>query len=105
MSRLQLFDPDHQLRIFPADVDGPQILPFSVSDSTQHSAPVEIRTLNVVSRALTLFENSECPTCQRSSVEPLELRDAQLNRNDRPIPGTATLVGFHCLHCDTEWPA
>lgn len=57
------------------------------------------------SRAKTLRNNDECPHCRRALVEPLELADAVLSRNNLPIPGTATLVGFHCLTCHWEWSA
>ena len=56
-------------------------------------------------RARTLRNNDRCPKCARPQVEPLELADAVRNRNNMPIPGTATLVGFHCLTCHWEWPA
>jgi len=58
-----------------------------------------------VHRARTLRENDRCPRCQRSLVEPLELADGLRSRNQLPIPGTATLVGFHCQRCHWEWPA
>lgn len=56
-------------------------------------------------RARIMHANRTCPDCGRSVIEPLELKDAALNRNRMPIPGTATLVGFHCHSCGTEWPA
>lgn len=58
-----------------------------------------------VRRARTLRRNDTCPHCRRGGVEPLELDDAIRNRNNLPIPGTSTLVGFHCLNCHREWPA
>lgn len=60
---------------------------------------------DTLQRARTLRTNDRCPHCARARVEPLELADALRNRNNRPIPGTATLVGFHCRHCHWEWPA
>lgn len=62
-------------------------------------------TLNVVDRARTLYANRCCPTCTYPIVEPVELDDAMVNRNGQPIPGTATLIGFRCDACDSEWPA
>jgi hypothetical protein len=56
-------------------------------------------------RARALRTNDTCPHCRRSLVEPLELDDGMRTRNNLPIPGTATLVGFHCLNCHREWPA
>jgi hypothetical protein len=56
-------------------------------------------------RARSLRCNDRCPHCSRSLVKPLELDDAVRSRNNLPIPGTATLVGFHCEGCHWEWPA
>lgn len=58
-----------------------------------------------VDRARLIRENNECPECQRCNIEPIELQDATIShRNRMPIPGTATIVGFHCNDCETEWP-
>ena len=62
-------------------------------------------TMSQVERARLLHDNRSCPDCHRPLVEPIELQDALLTRNRLPIPGTATLVGFRCQHCRTEWPA
>jgi hypothetical protein len=59
--------------------------------------------MDVITRAQTLFSNRTCPHCQYALVKPIELDDAVVNRSGLPIPGTATLVGFHCMGCDTEW--
>ncbi len=61
------------------------------------------RELSVVDRARTLHMNRACPHCGIANVEPLELDDAVMSRNFLPIPGTATLVGFHCNDCHSEW--
>ena len=58
-----------------------------------------------VERARSLRTNDCCPQCTRGLVEPLELADGLRSRNNLAIPGTATLVGFHCLKCHWEWPA
>jgi hypothetical protein len=60
---------------------------------------------HVVERARTIRRNGRCPHCNHPVVEPIELDDAILNRNRMPIPGTATLVGFHCHGCEREWPS
>lgn len=59
--------------------------------------------MNVIQRARLIFDNRSCRTCGYPVVSPIELNDAQLNRNLRPVPGTATLVGFRCHGCRTEW--
>ena len=82
--------------------DEPRILPFFLHASrfrNQHAGA------NLISRARLLRENRLCPHCHFPGVEPLELEDGLVGRNRRPIPGTATLVGFHCMRCHREWPA
>jgi hypothetical protein len=111
MSRLKLYWPDQD----SSESNG--TLSFSSEDSTSDemiipfrlksfSNPAEshLALLDVVTRAQTLRENRECRQCGHPVVEPVELNDAAVNRNGLPIPGTATLVGFHCARCDREWP-
>ena len=77
------------------------ILPFRKNRTTILSG----RFAEPVDRARILKENSECPECQKHDIEPLELQDAVISPKSRlPIPGTATIVGFHCNDCSTEWP-
>ncbi|MEZ6128152.1 MAG: hypothetical protein R3C59_05695 [Planctomycetaceae bacterium] len=58
-----------------------------------------------VDRARIIHDNSHCPECSGMDIEPLELQDAVISPKSRlPIPGTATIVGFHCNDCSTEWP-
>ncbi len=63
------------------------------------------RFADVVSRARIERANTQCPSCQRVTVQPIELGDAVVNRNGATVPGTATVVGFHCNACRHEWPA
>lgn len=79
------------------------ILPFQRAFSRQPR--LQRQTDWVLNRARTLFQNQQCPACNSAAVEKLELRDGLLNRRNRLIPGTATVVGFRCESCDTEWPA
>jgi len=60
---------------------------------------------DVATRARLIHTNRTCHHCRRTTVVPLEMQDAFLNRNLMPIPGTATLVGFHCCSCGSEWDA
>lgn len=60
--------------------------------------------LRILQRARDLHDNRHCPSCGHAAVEPIELRDALFSRNRLPIPGSATLVGFHCGTCRSEWP-
>ena len=61
--------------------------------------------IDVLIRAQKIRDNRQCIDCGHPIVEPLELNDGCQNRNGMVIPGTATLVGFHCASCDAEWPA
>lgn len=79
------------------------ILPFS--QQPPRTTIISGRMTAPVDRARLLNENHECPECNRSNIEPLELQDAIISPRSRlPIPGTATIVGFHCNECGTEWP-
>lgn len=75
----------------------PVILQFRVTPALR-PAP-----MNVITRARLLFENRSCRSCGYPVVVPIELDDAQLNRNGQEIPGTASLVGFRCEGCRAEW--
>jgi hypothetical protein len=58
-----------------------------------------------VDRARLIHQNGICPECGHNDIEPLELADSVISPKNRlPIPGTATIVGFHCNDCSTEWP-
>ncbi len=59
----------------------------------------------VVERARLLHKNRCCPECRCAAVDPIELNDALLNIQLCPIPGTATVVAFHCNRCEHEWAA
>jgi len=59
---------------------------------------------SVVARAKLIYANRCCPQCHSAAVTPLELNDALLNASLRIIPGTATVVAFHCNGCYHEWP-
>ncbi len=82
--------------------DRPHILPFH---RYSRATVISGRYTPVVRRAKILHDNSVCPECGSAGVEPLELDDALIShRNHQPVPGTATLVGFHCHQCGAEWP-
>lgn len=101
--KLRLYSP-------PQDVDVPvadrnefaDVIPFeparrSLIFSGRFPAPVD--------RARLIRTNNTCPNCSHHDIEPLELEDAMISPKSRlPIPGTATIVGFHCNDCGTEWP-
>lgn len=78
------------------------ILPFESPGQTtilsgRYTAPVE--------RSRVIHNNAACPECDGLSVSPIELDDAVISPKNRlPIPGTSTIVGFHCNDCASEWP-
>ncbi|MBW3539351.1 MAG: hypothetical protein KY476_03705 [Planctomycetes bacterium] len=80
------------------DDAGPVVIPFGGRFERRQG-------VDPVLRARLLHDNRLCPTCHHPVVEPLELNDGLMSRNRRPVPGTGTLVGFHCRGCDREWPA
>lgn len=59
--------------------------------------------LTVLERAKLLRDNGRCRVCGHCVTLPLVGEDAELNRSGRPIPGTGTLLGFHCCGCGVEW--
>ena len=58
-----------------------------------------------VRRARRLHENALCPQCQSPVIIPLELNNGRIDSAGDSVPGTASLVGFRCERCETEWPA
>jgi hypothetical protein len=103
MSRLKLFQPEG-LEGGDCAAEAPITLPFAVHAGHFPNRIAE-RMQAPVRRARTLHTNRRCPSCSHPMIEPIELDDAIYNRSRLPIPGTATLVGFHCCRCHTEWPA
>ncbi len=102
MSRLKLYcpeGPDAEISNASAD-DEPVILSFATFAVRIKGSQL----VDVVARARVIDKNRLCPFCKHSAVEPIELQDAILNTGSLPIPGTATLVGFHCSDCRAEWP-
>ncbi len=91
MSHLSLFDP-HQA----TDEDAPRILKFSA----ELRGP---RMQDVIARARLSRRNRQCPSCQRVTVDPIELGDAWTNRNGASVSGSATVVGFRCNSCRHQW--
>lgn len=69
------------------------------------AGPVRSSTSECVDRTRTLAGNLRCPECRRSFVIPLTLNDARLDKAGHVVPGTQSLVGFHCRQCRHEWPA
>jgi len=80
----------------------PDVLPFVATGRTTIFSG---RLVPALERARMLHQNSECPECRKPNVQPLELNDALISPRSRlPVPGTATIIGFHCEDCGCEWP-
>ena len=92
MSQLSLFRPE-------VDSDEPTILPFRI-DQRHNATPTAHFTL---ARAKTIHQNQSCPECHSAAVDPIELNDGLYDRFGRRVPGTATVVAFHCNCCKHEW--
>ncbi len=103
MSHLKIYRPKNSNRVFRFDEPEPDVLPFKPHFQRRLKTDSR-RPMNLLDRAKVMYENRQCPECNHPEVEPLELADAVYNGSGQPIPGTATLVGFHCLNCHTEWP-
>ncbi|MEO1996709.1 MAG: hypothetical protein ABGZ17_15690 [Planctomycetaceae bacterium] len=103
--RLRLFTPPEEpaaAKQVLMDTDRPHVLPFR---SSREATVISGRFTPPADRARIIRDNCRCPECELTDVEPLELEDGLVSqRNHRPVPGTATIVGFHCNHCGTEWP-
>ncbi|MBT5017491.1 hypothetical protein OAH05_00265 [bacterium] len=92
-----------QLSVFsgPDLIEEPLIYSFKDYASQKKSHVISF----VEERARLRKKNESCPCCNRATVEPVELRDAQYGRNGARIAGTGTIVGFSCNACGNEWSA
>jgi len=100
-NRLRIFSPDDSPQASETS-DRPHVISF---ERARRAVVVSRRLSAATERARLIHHNSSCPECHRSAVEPLELNDGLTARGNRLIvPGTATLVGFHCNNCGYEWP-
>jgi hypothetical protein len=103
MSDLRVFWPeDCQPAVF-SKAAGKIRLSAEGAAMVQRTQPVAEFQLSVLDRAKLLRENRRCRVCGHCVTLPLVGEDAELNRSGRPIPGTGTLLGFHCSGCGVEW--
>ncbi len=100
---LRIYDPPAEAPSQQPEESQPRdILPFS---DRQRTTIISGRLAAPVDRARVIHENAVCPECDKCDIQPLELKDAVISPKSRlPVPGTATIVGFHCNDCGTEWP-
>jgi hypothetical protein len=64
----------------------------------------EAASRSPLSRAKALHANRCCRFCGSSRVDPVTLNDGLRDGSGQYVPGSATLVGFHCEECREEWP-
>ena len=104
--RLRLYAPPQDVEIPDDDRDGPADSPDLISfESARRGVIFSGRLREPQDRARLIRSNSTCPECSRRDVELLELDDGMISPGSRlPVPGTSTIVGFHCNDCGTEWP-
>ncbi|MDA1014460.1 MAG: hypothetical protein O3A00_08415 [Planctomycetota bacterium] len=96
------------LKLFAPPLDSPATIPFPNQDLPAIPLPLPHRrgsAMSVLQRSRTIFENRICPDCRQASVSTIELADGLRDAWSFTIPGTASLVGFHCKHCGSEWAA
>lgn len=105
MSRLKLFRPEgaDSPEMVSLDEREPAIFSFQQFVRSNRAGRWGESHRQALERAWQLHRNRRCPHCLHPVVEPVELNDALRSRNNIPIPGTATLVGFRCARCRSEW--
>ena len=103
MARLRVYrgpESRSRFRLISCD-DRPDVIPFSTFlQAGRHRG----HDAGPVSRARALHANRFCRSCGHAAVDPVTLNDGLRDGSGQYVPGTATLVGFHCRHCQTEWP-
>ena len=57
-----------------------------------------------ITRAKALHANRTCKRCGAGGVEPVLLADTVRDAAGDVVPGSGTLVGFHCGRCEAQWP-
>ncbi len=90
------------LRIYAPDVDADSDEATPIPFPAQHARDSAIRVLQ---RSQRIAQNRKCPNCDSRSINTIELNDGLKDWCHYTVPGTASLVGFHCDVCATEWPA
>jgi hypothetical protein len=84
-----------------SSAERPGVIPFSALVARHTRLAVANAALD---RAKALHSNRSCRNCGCSGVEPVTLNDGLRDGSGQYVPGSATLVGFHCTRCRSEWP-
>ncbi len=89
---------------FSQDGAGADVIPISAFLPRRGGLKAPTVPLRPLTRARALHANRACPFCRHPVVEPVVLNDGLRDGTGQYIPGSATLVGFHCDRCHSEWP-
>lgn len=100
MTRLRIFDGTEVSSRFTSigQNSEPDVIPFAARTRNRFVADTPL------TRAKALHKNRRCCYCGHGTVDPVTLSDGLRDASGQYIPGTATLVGFHCTCCHAEWP-
>lgn len=102
MTRLRVYSgPENRVSSRFSSAERPGVIPFSSLVARRNRVAAAAAVLD---RARALHENRSCKNCGCSGVEPVTLNDGLRDGSGQYVPGSATLVGFHCTQCRTEWP-
>ena len=113
MSKLHVFWPDdaasatmqNRFGVIHEDSGDATFSPPTLSFSNWVSRLGTDQSSVMSQRASRLALNTDCPHCRRAGTLPLMLNDGRIDKSGELVPGTATLVGFRCGHCQSEWSA
>src|SRR5690606_11802660 len=98
MTRLRIYNgPEVPLRLARFTAPLPDVIPFAPRSTNRFP-----RT-GPLARAKALHENRRCHSCGHADVDPVTLNDGIRDGSGQYVPGSATLVGFHCNRCHEEW--
>jgi len=86
-------------RTIAVDDDAAVILSFA-----EWAPRLRSRAGSALRRAHALLQNNRCPECRSPVVIPLHLNDGRSDQDGRLVPGSSSVVGFHCDRCQHEWP-
>jgi hypothetical protein len=103
-AEIDVEEPRFSIYVDPSDREGadPEILSWNrISTHTRRDNPSSL--MELLTRTRVLYRNKRCRSCDRPTVEPVEMDDAVVSKSRLPVPGSATLVGFQCQYCRHEW--
>jgi len=87
------------------DCDDSHILSFT--DYVAEKKRKQFRLVGTPEQTARLKKkNQSCPSCNRITVEPVEVRNGgQRGRNGALLANTRTVIGFRCGSCQHKWSA